>query len=223
MENPNATSAIPYLVSTNQMDHDEDIGNVDEPVWVEESEARQQISRSVVTKGSIPNESNSHVETSCDKNGCGGGFLHLRRLRWLSLQCVLQAWHRQTRLRNQNCGSGLKTWPELIPQWYESDDRLLKLHLSARLDKVLRSVCMYESIGKMCWHAVRSLACTLENLKYGQSCCTSGRIAGLPHRSGVDQHNCKHHNNDNNKYNHNNLVFQLMMSWISATASMCCS
>jgi len=40
MENPNATSAIPYLVSTNQMDHDEDIGNVDEPVWVEESEAR---------------------------------------------------------------------------------------------------------------------------------------------------------------------------------------
>ena len=77
MENPDTAFAIPYLVSTNQMNHDEDVGNVDEPVWVVETEARQQISWSVVTKGSISNKSNSHVETGCDKNGCGGGFLHL--------------------------------------------------------------------------------------------------------------------------------------------------
>lgn len=80
MENPNTAFAIPYLVSTNQMDHDKDIGNVNEPVWVVETKACQQISWSVVTKGSIPNKSNPHVETGCDKDCCGGGFLHLRRL-----------------------------------------------------------------------------------------------------------------------------------------------
>ena len=62
------------------MDHDEDIGNINQPVWVVETKARQQVSWSIVTKRSISNESYSHVETGGDKDCCGGGFLHLRGL-----------------------------------------------------------------------------------------------------------------------------------------------
>lgn len=34
-----------HLVRTDQMDHDHDIGNVNEPVWVEEAKPSQQVAR----------------------------------------------------------------------------------------------------------------------------------------------------------------------------------
>ena len=46
---------VAYLVCTHQMDHDEDIGTINEPVGVVEAKASQQVAWCIVTKGTISN------------------------------------------------------------------------------------------------------------------------------------------------------------------------
>ena len=69
-----------YLVCTNQVNHDEHVSNVNQPIWVVEAKSSQQVSGSIVTKGCVANQGNAHVEAGCNDDGDGSSFLHLRRL-----------------------------------------------------------------------------------------------------------------------------------------------
>lgn len=63
------SGSVSYLVSPHQVNHDKHIGNVNEPVWVEEAESCQKIARSVIAKASIPYAAHSQIEACGDENG----------------------------------------------------------------------------------------------------------------------------------------------------------
>lgn len=85
-----------YLESTDEMDDDAYIPDVDEPKWIVEAESCQEVAGRSVPKRSISQHTTQHVEGGGGEDPNGGGLLHHLVFRWTRSQSILSTIHQNS-------------------------------------------------------------------------------------------------------------------------------
>lgn len=71
------------------MDDDGEVCDIEKPIGVVESKAREQVARGIVSECCIPHAPTEHIEDGGDDDAQLGGFSHRLVLRWRRLDRIL--------------------------------------------------------------------------------------------------------------------------------------